>query len=66
MPVYLFIIVEKFFMDTVEAPKAVQDDDNMPTQITSPVGGMLQEQVRFKVIFIVRPVLYVDLYFVLI
>eukprot|EP00057_Strongylocentrotus_purpuratus_P014524 XP_011668998.1 PREDICTED: uncharacterized protein LOC752124 isoform X1 [Strongylocentrotus purpuratus] len=39
---------EDFVLDTVEAPKAKEEDDNMPNQIASLVEKMLKEQVRLK------------------
>eukprot|EP00057_Strongylocentrotus_purpuratus_P028957 XP_011683431.1 PREDICTED: uncharacterized protein LOC753977 [Strongylocentrotus purpuratus] len=39
---------EDFVLDNVEAPKAKEEDDNMPNQIASLVEKMLEEQVHLK------------------
>ncbi|XP_030844784.1 probable serine/threonine-protein kinase roco4 [Strongylocentrotus purpuratus] len=45
---------EGFVLDNEEAPKAKEEDDNMPNQIASLVEKMLREQVHLKEIETVR------------
>ena len=55
---YFFFITEEFVLDNVEAPKAKEEDDNMPNQIASLVEKMLKEQVHLKVEFNFEPCVF--------